>query len=79
MTKRSPVDASLIRFIEGEVRRVLGRFAIILTRVEIHLNIVETKVREGSPPEKLLMFLSCTGPPTKSVGVGGARGCHLAA
>ena len=38
--KTIAVDAGLIRFIEGEVRRLLDRFAIRLTRVEIHLSDV---------------------------------------
>jgi len=36
--KTIAVDASLTRFVEGEVSRVLGRFATKLTRVEIHLS-----------------------------------------
>ena len=43
--KTIAVDASVIRFVEGEVRRVLGRFAIRLTRVEIHLSDVDNRKR----------------------------------
>jgi ribosome-associated translation inhibitor RaiA len=41
--KTIAVDASLIRFVEGEVGRVLSRFAIRLTRVEIHLSDVDNR------------------------------------
>ncbi len=41
--KTIAVDAALIRFVEDEVRRVLGRFASGLTRVEIHLSDVDNK------------------------------------
>lgn len=37
------VDARLTRFVEGEVTRILGRFATRLTRVEIHLSDVDNK------------------------------------
>ena len=35
------VDASLMRFVKGEVSRILGRFAKKLTRVEVHLSDVD--------------------------------------
>jgi Sigma 54 modulation protein / S30EA ribosomal protein len=38
--KTIAVDASLIRFVKGAVTRALSRFAIRLTRVEIHLSDV---------------------------------------
>ncbi len=41
--KTIAVDASLIRFVEGEVRRVLDRFTSRLTRVEIHLSDVDNR------------------------------------
>ena len=44
--KTIAVDASLIRLVEGEVRRVLRRFAIRLTRVEIHLSDVDNGKRD---------------------------------
>lgn len=37
------VDASLTRFVEDEVSRVLGRFEKKLTRVEVHLSDVDNK------------------------------------
>ncbi len=43
--KTIAVDADLIRFVDGEVRRVLDRFAIRLTRVEIHLSDVDNHKR----------------------------------
>ena len=43
--KTIAVDAGLIRSVEGEVRRLLGRFAIRLTRVEIHLSDVDNSKR----------------------------------
>jgi hypothetical protein len=41
--KTIDVDASLTRFVEGEVSRVLDRFAIRLTRVEVHLSDVDNR------------------------------------
>ena len=43
--KTIDVDASLTRFVEEEVSRVLDRFAKRLTRVEVHLNDVDSKRR----------------------------------
>jgi hypothetical protein len=40
--KTITVDASLKRFVDGEVSRFLGRFAKSLTRVEIHLSDVNS-------------------------------------
>ncbi len=40
------VDASLTRFVEDEVGRVLGRFETRLTRVEVHLKDVD-KAKTG--------------------------------
>ena len=37
------VDASLMRVVEGKVRRVLDRFALRLTRVEIHFSDVDNR------------------------------------
>ena len=37
------VDANLMRFVEGEVSRVLSRFATRLTRVEVHLSDVDSR------------------------------------
>ena len=39
--KTIAVDASLTRFVQGEVKRVLGRFAAKLTRVEVHLSDID--------------------------------------
>jgi hypothetical protein len=36
--KTIAVDTTLMRLVEAEVSRILGRFAIRLTRVEIHLS-----------------------------------------
>jgi Sigma 54 modulation protein / S30EA ribosomal protein len=41
--KTIDVDASVTRFVEGEVSRVLDRFAIRLTRVEVHLSDVDNR------------------------------------
>jgi ribosome-associated translation inhibitor RaiA len=41
--KTIDVDATLTRFVEGEVNRVLDRFAPRLTRVEVHLSDVDNK------------------------------------
>ncbi len=58
--KTIAVDASLIGFIEGEVRRLLGRFAIRLTRVEIHLSDVDSTKR-GQPDQRCLIEVRPTG------------------
>jgi ribosome-associated translation inhibitor RaiA len=39
--KTIAVDAGLTRFVEGEVSRILDRFARRLTRVEVHLSDVD--------------------------------------
>ncbi len=39
--KTIAVDARLMKFIEGEVRRILRRFTARLTRVEVHLSDVD--------------------------------------
>ena len=52
--KTIAVDASLTRFVEGEVRRVLGRFAIKLTRVEVHLSDVDNK-KTGQADKRCLI------------------------
>lgn len=41
--KTIAVDASLKRFVEGEVNRILERFATRLTRVEVHLSDVDNR------------------------------------
>lgn len=41
--KSIAVDASLVRFVQGEVSRVLSRFATRLTRVEVHLSDVDSR------------------------------------
>ena len=54
--KTIAVDASLIHFVEGEVRRLLDRFTIRLTRVEIHLSDVDdTKTKRGQPDKRCLV------------------------
>jgi hypothetical protein len=52
--KTIAVDARLTRFVEGEVSRVLGRFAIRLTRVEIHLSDVDNK-KTGKADKRCLV------------------------
>jgi hypothetical protein len=58
--KTIAVDARLIRFVEGEVGRLLGRFAIRLTRVEIHLSDVDNTKR-GQPDKRCLIEVRPTG------------------
>ncbi|MEO8125707.1 MAG: HPF/RaiA family ribosome-associated protein [Bryobacteraceae bacterium] len=41
--KTVAVDDSLIAFVEGEVNRVLDRFVLKLTRVEVHLSDVDNR------------------------------------
>jgi len=48
------VDASLTRFVEGEVSRVLGRFEKKLTRVEVHLSDVDNK-KSGHADKRCLI------------------------
>ena len=52
--KTIAVDASLTRFVEGKVRRVLGRFAIRLTRVEVHLSDVDSR-KTGQADKRCLI------------------------
>jgi hypothetical protein len=48
------VDASLIRFVEGEVRRVLNRFTTRLTRVEVHLSDIDNR-KTGKADKRCLL------------------------
>lgn len=48
------VDASLTRFVEGEVSRILGRFAVRLTRVEVHLSDIDNK-KTGQADKRCLI------------------------
>ena len=48
------VDASLVRFVEGEVSRMLGRFAKKLTRVEVHLSDVDNR-KTGQADKRCLI------------------------
>jgi hypothetical protein len=52
--KTIDVDASLTGFVEGEVSRVLDRFAKRLTRVEIHLSDVDNK-KTGKADKRCLI------------------------
>lgn len=48
------VHTSLTRFVEGEVSRILGRFAPRLTRVEVHLSDVDNK-KTGQADKRCLI------------------------
>jgi hypothetical protein len=48
------VDASLTRFVEGEVSRVLGRFAKKLARAEVHLSDVDNR-KTGQADKRCLI------------------------
>jgi hypothetical protein len=48
------VDASLTRFVAGEVRRVLSRFDGQLTRIEVHLSDINN-LRTGKPDKRCLI------------------------
>ena len=48
------VDASMTRFVEGEVNRVLARFAKRLTRVQVHLSDVD-KRKTGQADKRCLI------------------------
>ena len=52
--KTIAVDARLTRFVEGEVNRVLSRFAERLTRVEIHLSDVDNR-KTGQADKRCLI------------------------
>lgn len=52
--KTIAVDASLTRFVVGEVRRVLSRFDASLTRVEVHLSDINN-LRTGKPDKRCLI------------------------
>ena len=53
--KTIAVDASMTSFVEGEVNRVLGRFAGRLTRVEVHLSDVDSKNSQGQADKRCLI------------------------
>jgi len=48
------VDASLTRFVESEVIRVLGRFESQLTRVEVHLSDIDN-LKTGQADKRCLI------------------------
>ena len=52
--KTIAVDASLTRFVEDEVSRVLGRFATRLTRVAVHLSDVDNR-KTGQADKRCLI------------------------
>ncbi len=52
--KTIAVDTSLTRFVNGEVSRVLGRFARRLTRVEVHLSDVDSR-KTGQADKRCLI------------------------
>jgi hypothetical protein len=52
--KTIAVDASLTRFVSGEVRRVLSRFDARLTRVEVHLSDIDNR-RTGKADKRCLI------------------------
>jgi ribosome-associated translation inhibitor RaiA len=52
--KTIAVDASLIRFVESEAKRILGRFADQLTRVEVHLSDVNS-TKPGQADKRCLV------------------------
>ncbi len=52
--KTIAVDASLTRFVEDKVSRVLGRFATRLTRVEVHLCDVDNR-KTGQADKRCLI------------------------
>ena len=58
--KTIAVDASLKRFVEGEVSRVLGRFARRLTRVEVHLSDVDSR-KTGQADKRCLIEIRPAG------------------
>jgi ribosome-associated translation inhibitor RaiA len=52
--KTISVDVSLIRFVEGEVKRVLRHFATKITRVEVHLSDVDYR-KTGQADKRCLI------------------------
>ena len=48
------VDANLMRFVKGEVSRILDRFAKKLTRVEVHLSDVDNR-KTGQADKRCLI------------------------
>jgi hypothetical protein len=53
--KTIAVDAGMTGFVEGEVNRVLGRFAGRLTRVEVHLSDIDSKKSQGQADKRCLI------------------------
>jgi hypothetical protein len=66
------LDASLTRFVEGEVSRVLGRFAKRLTRVEVHLSDVDNR-KTGQAEKRCLMEARPAGARPRSVSAKGTK------
>ncbi|HUY80241.1 MAG TPA: HPF/RaiA family ribosome-associated protein [Acidobacteriaceae bacterium] len=60
------VDVSLTHFVEGEVSRLLGRFATRLTRVEVHLSDVDNK-KTGQADKRCLIEARPKGAQPRSV------------
>ncbi len=52
--KTIAVDASLKRFVRGEVARILARFEDRVTRVEVHLSDINSR-RTGPPDKRCLV------------------------
>jgi len=71
--KTIAVDASLKRFVEGEVARVLGRFEGKLTRVEVHLSDVDGR-KTGQIDKRCLVEVRPAGARPLSAS---ANGVHL--
>jgi ribosome-associated translation inhibitor RaiA len=59
------VDAALSRFVEGEVNHVLNRFAVRLTRVEVHLSDVDNR-KTGQADKRCLIEVRPLGAPPRS-------------
>lgn len=60
------VDASMTRFVKGEVNRVLARFAKKLTRVEVHLSDID-KRKTGQADKRCLIEVRPAGAQPLSV------------
>ncbi len=63
--KTITVDARLTCFVEGEVSRVLGRFAKRLTRLEVHLSDVDNR-KTGQADKRCLIEARPAGAPPRS-------------
>jgi len=66
------VNEKLTKFVEGEVSRILGRFAIRLTRVEVHLTDVDN-IKNGQVDKRCMIEVRPAGAPPRTASAKAAK------